>query len=140
MLLAASTMTLIACGGSQQPAEPAAEPTRIELDVFSGRPNPSWELTRDQAAELARLHAALAPANAASVIPDALGYRGFKLQGFRSFEELVVWREVVAARQPDQSVQWNDPSRALESFLLRTMQPHVDAETFRTLGSLISSP
>jgi hypothetical protein len=139
LLLAASILSLIACGGSP-PAEPAAEPARIELDVFSGRPNPTWDLTRDQAAELARLHATLSQASSANVIPDGLGYRGFKLHGFRSFEELIVWREVVASRQPDHSVQWNDPNRTLESFLLGTLQPHIDAETFRTLGSLISSP
>lgn len=141
LILAASTLSLlaIACGGSPA-AEPASEPPRIELDVFSGRPNPTWELTRDQTAELARLHATLEPAKAATVIPDALGYRGFKLHGFRSFEELIVWREVVAAHQHGQSVQWSDPSRALERFLLGTMQPHVDVETFQTLGALISSP
>jgi len=46
------------------------------LDVFSGRPNPSWELTPQDAKELARRLTGLAPANRT---PSAggLGFRGF---------------------------------------------------------------
>lgn len=45
----------------------------IELDVFSGRPNPSWTLDDDAAAELlARLGDAPRPPP-----PGHLGYRGF---------------------------------------------------------------
>lgn len=49
--------------------------TTIELDIFSGRPNPAWTLTSDEGAALARLVANLPPAAAPADV--ALGYRGF---------------------------------------------------------------
>jgi hypothetical protein len=61
----------------------ASAPVAVELDVFSGRPNPTWLLTGAEAAELrSRLadptHTPLAPA---AVPPPSgrLGYRGFVL-------------------------------------------------------------
>src|SRR5436305_242562 len=49
---------------------------RVELDVFSGRPNPVWQLDAHAAAALPALHDAL-PAGADWQEPPALGYRGF---------------------------------------------------------------
>lgn len=49
----------------------------VELDVFSGRPNPRWRLdANDQAWLRARL-ATLAPSAEALAPPPDLGYRGF---------------------------------------------------------------
>lgn len=47
----------------------------IELDVFSGRPNPRWPLQADEARELLALLADL-PAASPPVLGE-LGYRGF---------------------------------------------------------------
>ncbi|MBV9883167.1 MAG: hypothetical protein JO276_09175 [Sphingomonadaceae bacterium] len=49
----------------------------VELDIFSGRPNPRWELDERDRAELQRLQAALAPARGAPPEPPGLGYKGF---------------------------------------------------------------
>ncbi len=48
------------------------------FDVFSGRPNPSWELTPQQAQELAKRLTGLVPANRAPA-QGGLGYRGFTI-------------------------------------------------------------
>lgn len=48
---------------------------RVELDIFSGRPNPSWELTNEEASHLATRLAGL-PTAAPEFAPPALGYRG----------------------------------------------------------------
>lgn len=49
----------------------------IELDIFSGRPNPRWPLSPPAARKLAELHRTLPPS--AHEPPDlpGLGYRGF---------------------------------------------------------------
>jgi hypothetical protein len=48
---------------------------RVELDVFSGRANPSWALTEAQASDLLQRLERLAPGGEP---PEAvLGYRGF---------------------------------------------------------------
>jgi hypothetical protein len=48
---------------------------RVELDVFSGRPNPTWLLSTHQERELRRRLGRLAPGGAPA--PITLGYRGF---------------------------------------------------------------
>lgn len=49
--------------------------TRVEIDIFSGRPNPAWTLSAAEAAALARLLAQLPPGAAPKAV--GLGYRGF---------------------------------------------------------------
>jgi hypothetical protein len=48
----------------------------IELDVFSGRPNPTWTASPDRAASFSRGLSSL-PNAPARPEPDRLGYRGF---------------------------------------------------------------
>ena len=55
--------------------EVATVSTRVELDFFSGRPNFSWQLSPDEADELARRVAALSGAGNAAA-KAVLGYRG----------------------------------------------------------------
>lgn len=49
----------------------------VELDVFSGRPNPRWELDEQRSQELRQLERRLTPARQAAPEPPGLGYRGF---------------------------------------------------------------
>jgi hypothetical protein len=49
--------------------------TEVELDVFSGRPNPTWTLTGPEAEILERRLAAL-PRTAPCEVSGRLGYRG----------------------------------------------------------------
>ncbi len=49
----------------------------VELDVFSGRPNPRWELDEQSSKGLRQLEARLTPARSAPAEPPGLGYRGF---------------------------------------------------------------
>lgn len=48
----------------------------VELDVFSGRPNPTWQLTENEAVRLVDLLSGLPPADG-SWDEGGLGYRGF---------------------------------------------------------------
>jgi hypothetical protein len=52
------------------------KPTRVELDIFSGRPNPTWSLSSADTATLAGMIEKLSRAEPA-VLFDGLGYRGF---------------------------------------------------------------
>jgi hypothetical protein len=50
----------------------------VELDVFSGRPNPSWELSPSESGELFKQLSPLPEADTnKSAFFDGLGYRGF---------------------------------------------------------------
>jgi hypothetical protein len=49
----------------------------VELDIFSGRPNPRWQLDEQAATTLRRLHENLWPIQSRAPEPPGLGYRGF---------------------------------------------------------------
>jgi len=53
---------------------------KVELDAFSGRENPSWQLTENERSELAKRLDDLRPATGASWPAPQLGYRGFKVE------------------------------------------------------------
>ena len=50
----------------------------VTLDIFSGRENPSWELSREQLGALAAALEAL-PETEPAAFFDGLGYRGFRV-------------------------------------------------------------
>lgn len=49
---------------------------RVELDVFSGKPNPTWQLSTEEVAELASRLRSM-PLAREPFVEGALGYRGF---------------------------------------------------------------
>ena len=65
----------------------------VELDAFSGRSNPTWDLSSSEASELMATMASLPPVRAA-VSPPGLGYRGFLVswpgQSFRVYKGYVI--------------------------------------------------
>jgi hypothetical protein len=63
----------IGCASSNTPGADAME---IELDAFSGRPNPKWAASPERAASISRGLSSL-PDAPARPEPDHLGYRGF---------------------------------------------------------------
>ena len=61
----------------------------IELDVFSGRPNPTWVAAPERAAEITRRLSSL-PEAQPQPEPDHLGYRGFIIR--QRALQVRVWR------------------------------------------------
>jgi hypothetical protein len=101
----------------------------IELDAFSGRPNPCWELNGTQEAEfLARLRG-LRPTQGSHFEGEGLGYRGFivraKGEPVDGFDEVRLCRGTVLARHGDRTETFSDPKRILEGWLLDSARGHV---------------
>ncbi len=67
---------LLALAGCSSPADAPAG-VMVELDVFSGLPNPTWTLSRREAEELGRRFTGLSEARGAALPDPVLGYRGF---------------------------------------------------------------
>ncbi len=92
----------------------------VVLDIFSGRPNPSWVLPHPLEAELVARLEALRPAPAEDVPePPGLGYRGFIVQAPLDSKFLApvrVYRGMVQRA----SEKYVDPERQLERWLLDT--------------------
>src|SRR5262245_49044670 len=74
-----ATLMLIGCTRTQtkaiEGAATMAISAEVELDVFSGRPNPVWTLSNADTAELERRLSALTKTSATTLF-DGLGYRG----------------------------------------------------------------
>jgi hypothetical protein len=104
----------------------------VELDVFSGQPNPRWELTDDQASEfvtiLRRLPTTQA-SQASQASPEGLGYRGFVLRpgnkSGESFDEIRVYRGLAVTRHVGRADVFSDRERLLERWLAGSARGHV---------------
>ena len=69
-------IALVCAIGCASPNPPRTSPVEIELDAFSGRPNPKWTASPERAASVSRALSSLSAAQARPE-PDHLGYRGF---------------------------------------------------------------
>jgi hypothetical protein len=136
---AAALITTSICGGadlskrSEERLSPDA--ATVEADLYSGRPNPSWPLTPEEVAELARRIEGLAPA-AAVEPPDRLGFRGFR---FRLYAR---GREIAAGQSYDGHLRLQglagprhlaDPGQELERWLLATGRGRIEPRAYETL-------
>ena len=85
LLLLVAICGMIACEGGQG--------MEVELDAFSGRPNPRWKVPPQRAAEYLKKIDSLPVASDAPHIPD-LGFRGFILKSgersMRVFRERII--------------------------------------------------
>jgi hypothetical protein len=104
----------------------------VELDIFSGRVNPSWDLDAPREERLRALHQQLPPSSGTAPEPPALGYRGFRyvLDGvpFRAWNG-TVWGPARGLRDRD---------RAIERLLLEGCPPedeNLRARVERELGT-----
>lgn len=99
----------------------------VELDIFSGQPNPRLKLDDDDAGKLRRLQASLLPSVTAAPEPPPLGYRGFTYDSggsCRAYKGYVQTPQGVLA----------DPLCSIEQFLLDRLPGE-----FATLGREIVS-
>ena len=118
---AALALPALACGSS--PAPPVAAPAQVELDIFSGRPNPTWTLSDADDADLRARLAALPSASAATLHSD-LGYRGLivRLADPAGPQVVRIQRGHVQADGAEPPAEGNraDSGRSLERWLLGT--------------------
>ncbi len=92
-------------------------PMLIELDVFSGRPNPRWELDEESSQQLSQLQGRLTASREASVEPPGLGYRGFLYADAGG--QVRVYRGSVRTTRAVLA----DPSFSIEKYLLDRLPP-----------------
>lgn len=112
---------------------------RVECDVYSGRPNPSWELSAGQAAEFLRKLRALPQGERDGALFDGLGYRGLIVTGDElkqvGDDEATLSNGFVVERQGSVSRGLIDEGRALERWLLQTGKEKLEADLYEYLSS-----
>jgi hypothetical protein len=140
------TAWLVAC--TQAAIRPTVTPQskvgdgqmRVELDVFSGRPNPIWDLAPQEAAEFYRLFRDLPEGTVDGPAEQGLGYRGFVVTGLeepKGCSEIVVFGERVAASCDTKLLQLVDKGRVLERWLLQTGKGQLDSSLYQLVLSEI---
>ena len=108
------------------------EEVEVELDIFSGRPNPAWKLSQTEAAGFLDHLAALA--EAAPNEPEMpLGYRGFvvRLMQGRDASDLRVRNGIVRLARAGRVAWYGDPGRAMERSLLESGRARLTDDLYR---------
>lgn len=99
-----------------------ATPLRATAHVFSGREDPSWELTRADALHLAELWRALPPSPPKRTTVSALGYRGCSVANDRGERWTAAGGQVTCDAAGAVDVR-ADPERRFERAVLATAPP-----------------
>jgi hypothetical protein len=94
-------------------------PTRIELGIYSGRADPQWQLTAEQAQALDQLIASL-PTHTGAPASGGLGYHGFSI--IRSDTTQIAFQGTVASSDPKTDTYRVDATFSVERFLLDTVR------------------
>lgn len=93
----------------------------VEIDIFSGRPNPRWELSPEQTLEFQQKISALHRQTPSSPAFDGLGYRGLIVRdpgNPGSFFKIGFGR-ILHVKDGTKSY-YSDEGRSLEKWLIRT--------------------
>jgi hypothetical protein len=104
----------------------------VELDIFSGMPNPTWTLTNDEADSFVKQLDALRRASARELSGN-LGYRGFIVQCKQgaNTQLIRIQNGTVHMTKGGMNVYVYDEDRELERWLLNTGRPHLKNGLFQ---------
>lgn len=140
--------TVATCGEAASPKASQAPPSgTVVLGIYSGRPDPSWDLSPAQTAELARRIDAL-PIAVGGPPEGGLGYHGFTIVlrvAGEADRTLVAYRGTVtppgteAPPGTGAPAYLDDPERSIERFLLETGRAHLAAPEIAELEANLAT-
>jgi len=109
---------------------------QIQVDIFSGRPNPAWEATPQEAEDIEAVLASL-PVAAGDVPPpsEQLGFRGFWLSDRQSNRRIYVHGSAVQIQTAATVTAKLDSGRQLQQMLVNMSRSHLDVNLFDFLVS-----
>ncbi|MEI7989153.1 MAG: hypothetical protein WCI88_08935 [Chloroflexota bacterium] len=100
------------------------EKDKVELDIFSGVPNPTWTLTLMEGSNLKSMISKLNATEIKRQRPENLGYRGFIIQTttalFGDKQTIRAYHGIVEVEDATKTVYYLDPQRQIEFWLLST--------------------
>jgi hypothetical protein len=111
----------------------------VEVDLFSGRKNPSWALSERQTRTVFRMLAGLPPAPA-SDFAEGLGYRGFRVRKVGTLSKLPHEFTVYKGIAYDGAHYYRDEGRRIEQWLLRSGKGHLDMGVYKVIEKEIGLP
>jgi len=109
---------------------------RVELDAFSGRPNPVWDLTEAQAQELLTRLQNLPKDGGTG--RQGLGYRGLIVTAdggnIGGFDRVVISDGAVLGERGTQDQRFRDANRDLERWLFHTGRGHLEPDVYSMIA------
>jgi hypothetical protein len=138
LFLLASLLMTCAVGPSSPTASRSAamnndarKSAEVTLDIFSGRENPSWKLSKEQLGALASVVEAL-PETESAAFFDGLGYRGFRVvitdEATGKTEGIKAWKGLVLYSAGGVEKFLKDKDRRVEHLLLESGGEHLKAD------------
>jgi hypothetical protein len=115
----------------------------VTLDVYSGRPNPTWTLSGAVAAELLARLQGLEASEVSTPEFDGLGYRAVRAElqeQAKCVAVLSAWRGVVTVEQAGQRFRYADTNRQFELWLVDSGTGHVPPEVLQYVAGQIANP
>lgn len=104
----------------------------VMLDIFSGRPNPSWKLSQEQSSEFLKKISKLTTKEnfRADSSKYELGYRGFIVEEEANFAQksrkFEVYNGIVNVVENESSYALEDKGYSIETWLLQTAPNNLD--------------
>lgn len=112
----------------------------VELDIFSGRPNPAWPLDAGEAQTVNALLAALPePVPGPQSADEPLGYRGFHITDPALDRIVTVRGTTVVVRTAGAAGTAIDGQAHLEQALVEIAHARLDPDTYEFLLSQLKS-
>ncbi|GIM30388.1 hypothetical protein CPJCM30710_30540 [Clostridium polyendosporum] len=104
----------------------------VELDIFSGNPNPSWILSDTEGVLFLKRLAKLRKTSAKELSTN-LGYLGFIVRVTNGTEKSLVRIQngMVLLSQDDTNVYYSDENRELERWLLNSGKSSLNSDLFK---------
>jgi hypothetical protein len=116
----------------------------VTLDVFSGRPNPSWSLTASDTKEFLRRVKSLPAATDRAAGAGNLGYRATQVEVRTATDGVILFslsHGIVSVHRNGVQTQGADVGRQIELWLVNTGNGHVDPDLLKhVVGEISSSP
>lgn len=142
LLVVALLLMQAACAGDASPTATPAATSHIELDIFSGRPNPTWKLSAAESATLIGMINSLTQSQPVE-LPTPLGYRGFlvNLDEPESGSAIIIRAyQGIVEYQGREIKYYADPDKQVELWLLATARGHIDGQLYDSLLVEIEGP
>jgi hypothetical protein len=112
---------------------PTTQPVQVELDVYSGRPNPTWTLSTQETSELLQRLQGLTTLLSVSTVGH-LGYRGFLLHNPGSLSgigaQVRVFHGIIIITDQGRTSTYKD-SHGLEQWLIEQARVHGEGEILK---------
>lgn len=127
--LANETVNLKAKQANSQENLVKQQMARVEIDIFSGLPNPQWQLTAAQTAEFDQLLVDLSPIKQVPPALTNLGFRGVIVHRNLN-ESYIVYKNQVWNSLTQNPVVYEDNQQALSTWLLTLSQHQLPADLY----------